>query len=80
MMTREFPRDGRYVVTAPFVMARCMNAWHHLYDGDLVPAGLEPKQRDKLLRLGMISLRPDAIPDVPTTIGPPRPQAYPSVD
>jgi hypothetical protein len=54
----EFPGESRYVVTAPLVMVRRMtvNQFVNLFEGERVPADIDPKQRDHLLASAMIQL------------------------
>lgn len=61
---REFPGEGRYVVTVPMAMVRLRGRYEHLFAGAVVPASIDPKQRDRLLKGGMIALRDDLEPEL----------------
>ncbi|WP_155893054.1 hypothetical protein [Intrasporangium chromatireducens] len=54
-MARELPGDANYVVTAPLVVVRTAKGYQHLYDGQRLPAGVDPVQMRSLIDGGMIA-------------------------
>ncbi|MDE0778205.1 MAG: hypothetical protein OSB43_18140 [Nocardioides sp.] len=64
MSSRELPGDARYVVVAPLVMVwKATGGVVMLRKGAMVPASIDPTQRDHLLVGEMIRLRDTAEPE-----------------